>query len=99
MHAVRGRSTVGADTSVYDLHMLLGRQDDDLALVYARQVAETIATAASAPGAGGSAGAAGGDRAEVLSSHCPLLLGVAMRDRSPEAFRDVLAGLDQVRVW
>jgi hypothetical protein len=90
---------------VYHVQSLLGRHEDDLPLVYARQVAEAIATAASRSTDGGSksatsaAATAAGTGADVLSAGCPLLLGVAMRDRSPEAYRAVLAALDRVRVW
>ena len=95
VHATRARpGTGGPDGGLYQLQVLLGRQEDSLPLVYARQVAEVIATAQDAASAG-----AASAPSEVLSASCPLLLGIAMRDTSPEAFRGVLAHLDAVRVW
>lgn len=94
MYVTQARPGSAAAPPLFDVQALLGRQDDDLPLVYARQVAEAIAADAAAAAAAGNGGADPG-----MAAAPPVLVGVAMRDHSPEAFQQVLAALPQVRVW
>lgn len=94
VYATQARPGSTAAPPLFDVQVLLGKQDDDLPLIYARQVAEAIATDAAAAAAAGDGGSD-----PSMAAAPPVLVGVAMRDHSPEAFQQVLAALPQVRVW